>query len=300
MKKYINLILVLLFLTLEIYLLCDSTKVIDSFNKTLNICLYTLRPTMFASIIFTSMLIELEFDKYIPKVIINFFSRIFNISNKDVIIFILSIFSGYPNNSRMLNGNKNLNNLINFTCFINPIFLICTIGYVYLKDIKVTIIIMLCHYISSIIVGILIRDKEIKSDDNVVNDIKNTNYLDSYFNILRNSIKALCNIFSNILFFSLLSSLISNITNFNSIINSIVLGILEFSNGTYLISSLDLDIFYRGMLILIIITFGSFSIHMQMISVNEKIKYTRFLKYRILSVFISISFYLLFSVLYIQ
>lgn len=290
MKKYINLILILVFLVLETYLLIDSKEVIDSFNKTLNICLYTLLPTMFASIIFTSMLIELEFEKYIPKKIINFLSRLFNISKKEVVIFILSIISGYPNNSRMLQSNKNLNNIINFTSFINPIFLICTIGSVYLNNIKVSIIIMICHYMSNIIIGILLRNKEINNyEEN--NDKDNKDYLKSYFNILENSISALCNIFSNILFFSILSSLISNIFNFNEVINSMILGTLEFSNGTYLISNLNIDVFYKGLLILIIITFGSFSIHMQMISVNEKIKYTRFLKYRILSVFISVILY---------
>lgn len=290
MKKYINLILVLAFLILEIYLLIDSKEIIDSFNKTLNICMYTLLPTMFASIIFTSMLIELEFERYIPKKIINFLSKLFNISKKEVVIFILSIISGYPNNSRMLKNNQNLNNIINFTSFINPIFLICTIGNIYLNNIKISIIIMICHYISSIVVGILLRTSESNGCEEI-NNKDNKSYLNSYFNILRNSISALCNIFSNILFFSILSSLISNIFNFNEIINSIVLGILEFSNGTYLISNLNIDIFYKGLLILIIITFGSFSIHMQMISVNEKIKYIRFLKYRILNVFVSIILY---------
>lgn len=295
MKKYRNLILIILFLVLETYLLIDSKSVIESFNKTLNICLYTLLPTMFASIIFTSMLIELEFEKYIPKKLINFLSKLFNISKKEVVIFILSILSGYPNNSRMLSDNKNLNNLINFTSFINPIFLICTIGNIYLNNIKVSIIIMLCHYISSIVLGIILRNNEvIENKELIINNDKN--YLNSYFSILRNTTKALCNIFSNILFFSILSSLVSNIFNFNEIINSIVLGTLEFSNGTYLVSNLNIDIFYKGLLILIIITFGSFSIHMQMISVNEKIKYIRFLKYRILNVFLAVIIYFILSI----
>lgn len=295
MKKYINLILIILFLILEFYLLIDSKLIIQTFNKTFNICIYTLLPTMFASIIFTSMLIELEFERYIPKKILNILSKIFNISNKEVVIFILSILSGYPNNSKMLNGNKNLNNIINFTSFINPIFLICTIGNIYLNNIKISILIMISHYLSNVFIGIMLKNKEIIENKKII--ISNDkNYLNSYFNILRNSTKALSNIFSNILFFSILSSLVSNIFNFNKIINSIILGLLEFSNGVYLVSNLNIDIFFKGLLILIIITFGSFSIHMQMISINEKIKYIRFLKYRVLNVFIAVIIYFILSI----
>ena len=74
--------------------------------------------------------------------------------------------------------------------------------------------------------------------------------------------------------------------------NQHILGIFEFSNGIYLISLSNISIFLKGLFILIVITFGSFSIHMQMISVNEKIKYTKFLLFRILCVFISIIIYL--------
>lgn len=289
MKK-INTILILIFVLLEFYLLFNSKDVINLFTKTLNICMYNLMPTMFFSIFFTSILIELEIEKYIPKFIINFLKNIFNISKKEVIIFILSIISGYPNNAKMLKKSKNLNNIINFTCFINPIFLICTVGLIYLKNIKITLIIYLSHILSNIIIGIILRKNEII--DNVEIKKENKSILNTYFTLLKNTSYSLVNIFSNILMFSILTSLFSNIFYFNDILKSIILGILEFSNGTYLISNLPINIMYKGMLILIIITFGSFSIHMQIISINDKVKYLKFLKYRILCALISILIYL--------
>lgn len=293
-KKYTNIIIIIIFLLLEIFLLYDSRDLISDFNKTLNICLYTLMPTMFTSIIITQMLIELNFEKYIPKFIIKFFSKIFNINDKDVIIFILSIISGYPNNSKMLINNKNLNNLILYTNFLNPIFLICTIGNIYLKDLKITIIILISHYLSNILIGVICKNKNIKADYN--KDIKeNKNYLKIYFNIIRNTISSLTNIFANILFFSILISLINNIFTFNSIFKDFILGLLEFSNGVYLISNLNISLFLKGLFITIIITFGGFSLHMQILSVNEKIKYKKYLLYRIFNVFLAIIIYLLVS-----
>lgn len=289
MKK-INTLLILIFVLLEFYLLFNSKDVIDSFTKTLNICMYNLMPTMFFSIFFTSILIELEAEKYIPKFIINFLKNIFNVSKKEVIIFILSIISGYPNNAKMLKNSKNLNNIINFTCFVNPIFLICTVGIIYLKNIKIALIIYLSHILSNIVIGIILKKDELIDNEELQKE--NKSILNTYFILLKNTSYSLVNIFSNILMFSILISLFNNIFYFNNAIKSIIIGILEFSSGTYLISNMSINIMYKGLFILIIITFGSFSIHMQLISINNKIKYLKFLKCRILCTLISILIYL--------
>jgi hypothetical protein len=236
------------------------------------------------------MLIGLEFEKYIPKFIIKFFSKLFNISDKEVIIFFLSILSGYPNNSKLLKNNKNLNNLIQYTNFINPIFLLCTIGNIYLKNIKITIIIMISHYLSNIIIGILIRNKNVNNNLNT-DKKEDIDYLKLYFNTIKNTITSLSNVFSNILFFSILISLVNNILPFDNFFKNLLLGLLEFSNGSYLISNLNISLYLKGLFITIIITFGGFCMHMQILSLNEKIKYTKYLLYRIFSVLISVIIY---------
>ena len=284
MKKYINILLIIIFTIIEIFILSKSNVVITTFNKVLNICLYSLMPTMFLSIFISQILIKLHFEKYIPKFIINLFKYIFNINDNDVVIFLLSIISGYPNNAKMLINNKNLNNIIHYTNFANPIFLIVTVGGIYLKNIKLSIIILLSQYISNMIIGILLRNKN-KTNNNT-KDNSNDNFLDIYYSSLKSTIFSLSIIFSNILFFSIINALITNIININPLINSIISGLIEFSNGIYLISKINIDIFYKGLIILCIIVFSSFSMHMQIMSINEKIKYIKYLIYRILNVFI--------------
>ena len=289
MKKYINILLIILFVILEVFLLSNSKIVIYSFRKTLNICLYNLMPTMFFSIIISQILIKLNIKNYIPNFIKNIFIKLFNINQNDVIIFLLSILSGYPNNGKMLINNKNLNNIILYTNFVNPIFLICTVGGIYLKNIKLALIILISHYISNIILGIILRKNNINDEKEIKND--NKSFLNIYNSSLKDTIYTLSIIFSNILFFSIIISLYTNITNINEPINSVLIGLIEFSSGIYNISILNINLFLKGLIILIIITFGSFSIHMQMISINDKIKYIKYLFYRILNVFISIIIY---------
>ena len=288
MKKYTNILLIILFVILELFLLSKSNLVISSFTKTLNICLYNLMPTMFFSILFSSILIKLHFERYIPK---NFIKKIFNINDNEVVIFLLSIISGYPNNSKMLNSNTNVNNIIHYTNFVNPIFLIGTVGCIYLKNIKLTILILISHYFSNIIIGIILRNKNIVNIYN--NDIKYDDFFYIYSTSLKNTIYSLSIIFSNILFFSIIISLVTNIIHLNEPFNSILIGLIEFSSGIYSISITNINIFYKGLIILIIIIFSSFSIHMQILSMNDKIKYIKFLLYRIFNVFISIILYIL-------
>ena len=289
MKKYTNIFLILVFCIFELFLLSKSNIIINSFNKTLNICLYTLMPTMFFSILFSQILIKLHFEKYIPK---KLFKKILNINDNEVTIFILSILTGYPNNAKMLKDNNNLNNIIHYTNFVNPIFLITTVGSIYLKNIKITVIILISHYISNTIIGITLRNNNIKSNINTPYEYNNFTHI--YSDSLKSTIYSLSIIFSNILFFSIINSLITNIIHLKEPYNSILMGIIEFSNGIYSISNTNINIFYKGLIILIIITFSSFSIHMQIISMNEKIKYIKFLLIRIFNVFISILIYIIF------
>ena len=291
MKKYLNILLIIFFTIIEIFILSKSNIVITTFNKALNICLYSLMPTMFLSILISQILINLHFEKYIHKFIINFFKYIFNINDSDVIIFLLSIISGYPNNSKMLINNNNLNNIIQYTNFVNPIFLIVTVGSIYLKNIKLAFIILLSQYISNIIIGIMLRNKN--KINKVIKNNDNNNFLDIYYSSLKSTIFSLAVIFSNILFFSIINALVTNIININPLVNSILTGLIEFSNGIFLVSKLNIDIFYKGLIILCIIVFSSFSMHMQIKSINEKIKYIKFLSYRIFNVFISIIIYII-------
>ena len=286
MKKYTNILLIILFVILELFLLSKSGIVINSFTKTLNICLYNLMPTMFFSVLFSNILIKLHFERYMPKKLLK---KLFNINDNETIIFLLSIISGYPNNSKMLVNCKNQNNIIHYTNFINPIFLIGTVGCVYLKNIKLIIAILISHYIGNIILGIILKNKNISNKFDI--DIRNDNFLNIYSSSLKNTIYSLAIIFSNILFFSIILSLITNIIHLNEPFNSILIGLIEFSSGIYSICNTSINIFYKGLIILIIITFSSFSMHMQIISMNEKIKYIKYLLYRLFNVFISIIIY---------
>ena len=274
-------LLLIIILFFDIFIFINSKEVITEFQNTINICLYSLMPTMFFSIFLSNIFI---INNYIPNIITNIFNKIFNLSKTDTIILILSILSGYPNNIKLLSDKDN--EYLNYvTNYVNPLFFLGTVRTLYLKNNLISIIILISHYISNIIMLYIFKNKY-KESSKIDNNITNM-----YSHSLKNTINTLVIIFSNLLFISLLITLLKLTLPFNNIINSFIIGILEFSKGIYEISLLNISIYLKGLLILIIITFGSISIHFQSICLNNKIKYIKFLLFRILNVLISIIIY---------
>lgn len=284
MKK----VIIIIFLLLELFIFSSNKILLLEERNTINICLYNFIPSMFFSIFISNYLYLNNFEEIIPKFIINLFNKI-NINKKELGIIFLSIISGYPNNIKLLN-NSNNEYLIYSTNFINPIFFIMTINNIYLKNNKLTFIILLTHYLTNIIIFLIYKNKYKNYK------YKNISESNTYTKSLIITIKTLSIIISNLLFITLLITLLKLIIKDN-LIKCLLIGLIEFSNGLILLSSLSINTFIKGLFILIIISFSSISIFLQSISLNNKIKSTKFLLNKILSTILSIIIYIIINVI---
>lgn len=284
MKK----VIIIIFLLLELFIFSSNKILLLEERNTINICLYNFIPSMFFSIFISNYLYLNNFEEIIPKFIINLFNKI-NINNKELGIIFLSFISGYPNNIKLLN-NSNNEYLIYSTNFINPIFFIMTINNIYLKNNKLTFIILLTHYLTNITIFLIYKNKY------KYYKYKNISESNTYTKSLIITIKTLSIIISNLLFITLLITLLKLIIKDN-LIKCLLIGLIEFSNGLILLSSLSINTFIKGLFILIIISFSSISIFLQSISLNNKIKSTKFLLNRILSTILSIIIYIIINVI---
>ena len=259
----------------------NSKELLIEEQNTINNCIYSYLPSMFFSIFISNYLFLNNYYEI--------FKSKFNLNKKDIGIIILSIFSGYPNNIRLLNESKN-EYLLYSTNFINPVFFIMTFNNLYLKNNKLCLTILISHYLSNIIIFLIYKNK------NKYFDYKKENISNSYTKSLILTIKTLSIIFSNLLFITLLITLLKLIIH-NTLYKAILIGIIEFSNGIIYLSKLNIISFYKGLLILIIISFGSISIFLQSISLNSKIKSIKFLFNKILNTLIAILIYLILNVI---
>lgn len=296
MKKYSNLIVVLISFLILLFILINKSIVANTIITSFSIWFNTLVPSMFPMFILSDILIKYNFVNYIPSKIINTISKIFNISKNGVLVLLLSIISGFPTNAlNIINAFNNKlitkeesEHLLLFTHFSNPLFILQTVGVFYLNNNTYGLIILTSHILANIVIGILFRNK------NTINNkyITNQNNCQSFGLILSNSIKksmdTLIMIAGTITLFLILSTLICTIFNLNPYLSTLTKGILEITMGINSIVNLNINDIYKVVIITSFISFGGLSIHLQIYScLDNKIRYKNFIKGRLYQTIIS-------------
>jgi len=216
-----------------------------------------------------------------------------NINN--IYIYLLSLISGFPSGAKytkeLLDNNyiskEEASSLILFSHFPNPLFIIGSINTILNKNIclKLLISILLSNFI------ILIFTKKYnKKHTNIINN-------NSFSMILKNAIykstKTIILIYGTSIFFYLISSIITKYISFNPYLYILVSGIFDLTKGVFSTTIIN-NIFIKSILILIFISFGSISIHMQVKSILEDtLLYKSFIKGRIIGTIISIIIFIL-------
>ena len=305
MNKKLNKILLLMFLTIcFLELFSHSNIVKESILNSSKLWFYNLIPSILPMYLFIDISLNYNYFNYLNKLIHPILNKLFNLKRNISYIFILSILSGFPSNSKYLKNAldnnliniKEANRLLIFTHFSNPLFIIESVGINFLNNKTIGIIILISHYLGNIILGIINR----KSYNNLNNKIeyKKYNFITTLSNSITNTFSILILLYGIITFFMIITSLININININPIINSIICGLLEITNGINLVSKLSINILYKGIIITFLLSFGGFCIHMQVFSILKEysLKYSSYLKYRIIHAIISsLIFYALYG-----
>lgn len=127
-------------------------------------------PTLFPFMLFSKLLQELGFSNDVAKRTYRISPKIFHTGSYSGYVYIMSLLCGYPVSSKIIydlyGENKLQKNEIlavsSFTSCSNPIFIIGSIGGLMLKNAGFALIILLCHYASSILNGIIFSTLKLK------------------------------------------------------------------------------------------------------------------------------------------
>ena len=233
------------------------------------------------------------------KIILNPISKLFKINNNSSIIFILSILSGFPSNSKYIstyldNDSISLNEankILMFTHFSNPLFIINSIGINFLHNKLMGIIILISHYLTNIIIGLINRNYISTLNSN--NDYKNkkNSFVTTLTNSIYNTIKILFLLYGIITIFMIITTIINVNFHLNPILKTMISGLLEITTGIFYTSNLNINVIYKASIITFFLSFGGISIHMQVFSILNKYKlnYLNYLRIRLIHAIISSS-----------
>lgn len=309
-KRIINIIVILSCIIILTQLITEKTLIFSTVGYSLELWIKNIVPSLFPFFIVSDILISYGITDYIPKIIKNLFKYLFKISEHGVSIFFLSLLSGFPSNARntrkyydaKLISLEEANHILIFTHFANPLFILSTIAVLFFNNEKLGIPILLSHYLANVIIGILIRNKSPISDISNYTKVedKSQNFGHVLTRAIMSAIDTLLLILGTLSCFLILASLFINFFNFNIYNSTIIKSILEITIGIKSFSLLQISEIYQVVISSMIISFGGFSVHMQVISqiCDTKIAYFPFLVGRIYHAIIagilSFIFYFLF------
>lgn len=309
-KKFssVMILIFLLFITIEILITSESIlkSVIFSFNVWKN----NIFPSLFPFFFLSELLINYGFVEFLSEIAKPIMNKLFKVSGACSFIFIMSLISGFPSNAKytrelynqgLINENE-ASKILMFSHFSNPLFILGTISILFLNNKEAGLLILICHYLGNIIIGLLFRNyyptnqsKEKVSLKNAINNmykkrISNKLSIGTIItNALLNTINTLLLILGVVTVCLILTTIIDNNININNYNQSILNGFIEMTQGLKYISILSIPLKLKSVLSTMIISFGGLSVHIQSISIlsDTKIKYLPFLTARIIHALIS-------------
>lgn len=275
----------------------NSNYVLNNILLSFNICFNNLFPSLIPFMLISNILVNYNFIDELSNTFGFITNKILKLNKNCSFALIMSIISGTPSNGKYLKDlyTNNLIDLIdikkclNFCHFTNPIFIITTVGITFFNNKKIGIIILISHYLSSFIIGIIFRNNTFSSKNYIKQEsISNKKFITILNESITNTANTLLLILGIITFCLIITSLIDKLFNINNNFKFIY-GFLEITQGLKYLSISNLNIFSKSLIASFMLSFGGFCIHLQVFSIldNKKIRYTPYLFARILHGIIS-------------
>ena len=250
-----------------------------SVSDTLFMCITSVIPSLFPFAVISDILVEqrVNFKNPFYRII----SRLFNISPCSASVFLPGFLCGYPIGGKMvadlyLKGaisEEEKDKLLIFFNNAGPGFIIGMVGGVFLKNIKAGVIIYISHILASITFGIFSSFIPIKTREKTYSNENKPLFTSILSRAIKNSMANMINITGVICFFASFISIIDlfypeSITGYKGFIYSL----LEMTNGIRIISESDMIFRIKSALCAFVISFGGFSVFMQLKTFLTKIK----------------------------
>lgn len=308
-KNLISIIIMSLLIFFTIEILLSSNQIMNSVEFSFSIWKSSIFPSLFPFFVISEILINYGFVEFVSELFRPLMNKLFKVNGSCAYVFIMSLISGFPSSAKYVKEiyNKGLINekeaskILMFTHFSSPLFILGTI-VTFLNNKEVGLLILLSHYLSNIIIGLLFRNMcptknekykfSFKKSINLMSEarIKNKKSLGEVIsNAIINTINTLLLILGTVTLFLIVTTIIDKIINISPYYQTILNGTIEMTQGLKYISILDIPLKLKTIISVMFISFGGISVHTQILSIisDTKIKYFPFLCARIIHTLLS-------------
>lgn len=291
-KNFIICFLITLFIILFVL---NLNSCIEAALNGAKLAFTAILPTIFPFSVICNLLIAYDGVNIYSKILGPLICKPLKLSKNCSFPLVASFLCGYPLGAKYSSDIYNLGyidkneyeRLLNIASNAGPIFILGAVSIAMLNNIRYGYILLIANYLSSFIVGFLIKSKgNSYSRKNFSNPKTNTSnsFGSNLKTALENAINTTLNIFAFIILFSVIINIIKsttlvkdafllleNLFNIsNNLLYSIFLGSIEFTNGCKLISLLDISINLKLSIISFILCFSGLSVFAQVSSIISK------------------------------
>lgn len=290
-RKLLHTILFIFIVIITTNIAINPKGIFNNVLDSLALWVFRVYPPIFIFYILSSLIISLSF---IQKRINNLFKFIKFKSPRARIIFSMSFFLGNPATSALINENiinqhislEDGNNLLCISSFLNPLFIIAFLTDAF-DNSKLTILVLFAHIFSNFILAYFLLRKNTSSTINYQHFHHQPNLIIEIFDSIERANFLLIKVCGIIVASNLCKYGIINLftyANLNTPFTTILLSLIEVTSGLNDLINLNLSFKLTLSLICFLISFGGFSIHLQVYSIiaSSDLSFRRFFIFRIL------------------
>lgn len=280
------------FLLLFVLLLTFGSLSYQISLDALTIWFEKLVPSMFAVLVLVKVLFEQGVLHWLAKPIGLLLSPIFHVKADSFAYVIANIFLGFPAGAGFINQEVNQHHLLEaegkrllYTCsFATPGFVIMSCGAVLFQSTQIGLQLFLIQILSGLILLFLTRSTWIQGS------CTHTSFASCISTLKSAILESGITLYMIGGYLMLFMSLAAILVQFVPAFLQLPLRILsEFSSGAVLISTLPCTRFEALIMTSMLLSFGGFCVHMQVMSMakDTHLQYVKYLGFRILQAFVS-------------
>ena len=285
-KNNKNLILCFILISLLALYLMNSSLTVNNVIAYTELFIKKLFPVTFVVFVFSSLLIDCGFIELITTTL--------HLNGSVFYVTVMSLLSGFPSGAKYttdllkkeLISDTQANYLIKFTHFPNPLFILGAVDSLFINK-KMPLLMLISLISSNIIIAICSNNRKRHIIAHTKKEV--LDFSSSLSSAIISAARVLVNIYGISLFFYLISVIINNYFSLSLFNYVLINGFFDLTKGVFSTSLISNEVI-KAILIILFVSLGSLSIHMQIRSIiaNTNIKYKNFLIARFIQFILSI------------